>query len=323
PDPPPPTSSTLTRNRTWRTMPRVAGLSATSTVCPIRFSPRARIVARLRAMWLIVLLIWVTRSLSAIAGLHRHRGRLAGDVADETDAAARAQLLGRVQAAERLDRGPGHVDRVRRAVGLGQDVADAGRLDDGADRATGDDARTLRGRLQHDARGREDLADLVGDRRPDHRDPDQVLLRVLHALADGLGHLAGLAEPGADVARAVADDDDRGEAEAPAALDDLRHAVDLDDALLERELVGVDACHVSSSRSEVETGFSGGIGERLDPPVVPEPGSIEDDALDTGGLRPLGDQEADDGRLIGLRLTGAAELLLDGRRGGERLARAV
>jgi hypothetical protein len=31
----------------------------------------------------------------------------------------------------------------------------------------------------------------------------------------------------------VADDDQRGEAEAAAALDDLRDAVDLDDALLE------------------------------------------------------------------------------------------
>jgi hypothetical protein len=35
------------------------------------------------------------------------------------------------------------------------------------------------------------------------------------------------------MARAVADDDDRAEAEAAAALDDLRDAVDLDDALLE------------------------------------------------------------------------------------------
>ena len=44
---------------------------------------------------------------------------------------------------ERLDRRPGHVDRVRRAVDLGQDVADAGGLDDGPDRAAGDDAGAL------------------------------------------------------------------------------------------------------------------------------------------------------------------------------------
>src|SRR4029077_7084995 len=41
-----PTSWTETSNRTGRTMPRVAGLSGTSTVCPIRFRPRARTVAR-------------------------------------------------------------------------------------------------------------------------------------------------------------------------------------------------------------------------------------------------------------------------------------
>src|SRR6476620_4685772 len=300
-------------------MPRVAGLSATSTVCPIRFSPRARIVARLRAMWLIVLFVWVTRSLAGI-GCHLRGGcRLARDPADEADATAGAELLGRVQAPERLDRGPGHVDRVGRAVGLGEDVADPGRLDDGADRATGDDAGALRRRLEHHPRGREHDPDLVGDRRADHRDPDQVLLRVLDALADRLGHLAGLAEPGADVARAVTDDDDRGEAEAAAALDDLRDAVDLDDALLERELVGIDACHVSSFRSELEAGFAGGIGERLDPPVVPEPGSIEDDALDACGFCPLGDELPDGGRFLGLGRLGALELLLDCRGRGERL----
>src|SRR5438876_7348756 len=173
-------------------MPRVAGLSGISTVCPIRFSPRARTVARLRAMWLIVLLTWVTRRLSAIAGLRREDcRRLARDPAREPNAAPGAELLGRMQAPERLDRGSGHVDRVRRAVGLRQDVANAGRLDDGSHRATGDHAGPLRGRLEHDPGGREDLADLVGDRRPDHRDPDHVLLRVLDALADRLGHLAG------------------------------------------------------------------------------------------------------------------------------------
>src|SRR4029079_3063220 len=153
------TSSTVTRKRTWRTMPRVAGLSGISTVCPIRFSPSARTVARLLAMWLIVLFVWVTRSLPGIRRL-QDRCRLAGDPAHQLDPAARAQLLGRVQAAERLDRAAGHVDRVRRAVRLGQDVADAGRLDDGADGTPGDDARALRGWLQHDARGGEDLADL-------------------------------------------------------------------------------------------------------------------------------------------------------------------
>src|SRR5262249_9824253 len=37
--PPSATSSTVTRNRTWRTMPRVAGLSATMLVLPIPCRP--------------------------------------------------------------------------------------------------------------------------------------------------------------------------------------------------------------------------------------------------------------------------------------------
>jgi len=40
---------------------------------------------------------------------------------------------------------------------------------------------------------------------------------------------------------------------------------------------------VSSFRSEVEAGFAGGVGQRLDPSVIPEPGPIEDDVLHAGG----------------------------------------
>ena len=75
---------------------------------------------------------------------------------------------------------------------------------------------------------------------PTMRHLDQVLLRVLDALADRLGNLARLAQPNADVAGAVADDDDRAEREAAAALDDFGDAVDLDDTLFERQSGGVD-----------------------------------------------------------------------------------
>ena len=47
-------------------------------------------------------------------------------------------------------------------------------------------------------------------------------------LADRFRHLAGLAVAEADAALLVADDDERGEAEAPAALHDLGDAVDVD-----------------------------------------------------------------------------------------------
>ena len=110
---------------------------------------------------------------------------------------------------------------------------DAGQLEHGAHRAAGDDAGPRRGRLDEDT-ARADLhRDLVRDRLLDHRHGDQRLARLLDALADRLGHFARLADREADAALAVADDDERLEAEALAALDDLRDAVDADDGLFE------------------------------------------------------------------------------------------
>src|SRR4051794_4426655 len=227
-------------------MPRTASLSGRTDELPIPWRPSARIVARLRAMWLIVLLVWVTRSLPGIGHLpaRADRGRgLARDDEAELHATLPAELLDGAQAGEGVEGGAGHVDRVGRAVDLRQDVADPRRLDDGTHGAAGDDAGSLGGRLEQHARGGVLLADLVRDRRADHRDLDDVLLRVLDALADGLRDVAGLAVAHADVAVAVAHDDDRREREPAATLVDLGDAVDLDDALLERELVRVDAGH--------------------------------------------------------------------------------
>ena len=87
------------------------------------------------------------------------------------------------------------------------------------------------------------------DRGPLEGHPDEVLLGVLDPFPDRLGHLASLAQAGAHVAVPVADHDHGAEAEPPATLDDLGHPVDLDNALLERELVGIDACHCRGAPS--------------------------------------------------------------------------
>ena len=84
------------------------------------------------------------------------------------------------------------------------------------------------------------LGDFMRDRRANHGHLDQVLLRVLDALANGLGDLARLAQANADMTGAVTNDDDRAEAEASAALDDFGYSVDLDDTLFERQATGVD-----------------------------------------------------------------------------------
>jgi len=73
----------------------------------------------------------------------------------------------------------------------------------------------------------------VGDRGALEGHLDQVLLRRIDTLADGVRNFPGLAHPGPDAALAVADHDHGAEGEATSALDHLRDAVDLDDPLLE------------------------------------------------------------------------------------------
>ena len=124
-----------------------------------------------------------------------------------------------------------------------------------------------RGRLEEHLAGAEVAERLVRDGDAVERDLEQVLARLVVALADRLRDLVRLAEADAHVTRLVADDDERGEAEAPAALHDLRDAVDVDDALLELLFVDLIERHVdfvlgiAEYASELEAGFARGLGE--------------------------------------------------------------
>src|SRR5437870_8052936 len=90
------------------------------------------------------------------------------------------------------------------------------------------------------------------DRGADHRHGDQVLLRRFDRLTDGLRHLARLPQPGADAPVLVADDDQRAEGKAAAALDHLRHAVQVDDLLCEFRLASaVLVTHTLPSRTSI------------------------------------------------------------------------
>src|SRR5712692_1957253 len=94
-------------------------------------------------------------------------------------------------------------------------------LQHGAHRAAGDDAGPGAGWLeQHHARG---LLALHGvrDGPSDPGHLEEGLLSRLDALGYRGGHLLGLAVADANRAVAVADDDQGGEAEPAAALDDL------------------------------------------------------------------------------------------------------
>src|SRR5690606_11270298 len=125
---------------------------------------------------------------------------------------------------------------------LGQHVADPSRLQHRPHRAAGDDARTFTGRLQKDLRSRKTDLDLVGYRRADQRDRNQVFLGVFDAFADRVGHLSGFTLTGPHVALAVAYHHHRGKRANPPTFHGLGDWVDIDDLLLElTEGVGIDA----------------------------------------------------------------------------------
>ena len=148
-------------------------------------------------------------------------------------------LVGALQALQAGDGGVGHVDAVGGAERLGQDVADAGHLQDGPGRAAGDDAGTGGGRLQHDPAGTALPDDGVGDGGAGQRHVEHVLAGLFDALLHGEAGLLGLAVAEADAAVAVADDHEGGEGEPTTALDDLGHPVHPDGPLLELQLVVV------------------------------------------------------------------------------------
>src|SRR3954447_14594716 len=198
----------------------------------MRFRPRLRSVSRWLRLPPISDRVWVTfrrpmSGTSCSAGLEQC-GRshvLQGQAATSGD------RLGTLEATQRVDCRVHDVDGVVRAERLAQHVVDAGALQHGAHRTTGDDAGTGAGRTQQHDAGSLLALDGVRNGALDARDLEEVLLGLLHALGDRGGHLLGLAVADTDGAVAVAHHDERGEAEAAAALDDLCHAVDRDDPL--------------------------------------------------------------------------------------------
>src|SRR4051794_37671657 len=209
-------------------------------------------------------LTWVTLSCAISDSLTRtrpqHGGR--GDVLERQTAAGR-DLLGADEVLQRLHRGVHDVDRVRGPEALGEHVVDAGALEHGTHRATGDDTGTGAGRLEeHDTGGRLTLH-RVRDGAGDAGHGVEVLLGLLDTLGDRRGHLLGLAIAHADLAVAVAHDHQGGEAEATTTLDDLGHAVDGDHALDVVALLGGSA---TGAPPAVTAGAAGGSPPRAPPP---------------------------------------------------------
>src|SRR5881628_876715 len=149
----------------------------------------------------------------------------------ELDAALLGDAPRRREVLQRIQRGPHHVVRVGGPEALGEDVAHTGALEHRAHGAAGDDAGPGRGGLQEHAPGAVVTDDFMRDGRARERDLDHAAAGGFDGLAHRLAHLVRFAGGHPDPPLPVAHGDERVEAEAPAALHDLRDAVDGNDVL--------------------------------------------------------------------------------------------
>ena len=233
-------SSTRTRCLTLLIMPRTAGVSSSSRVRCILLRPSPISVCALVSGRPIGLPIWVTRTrLLAIshlpapghprsAALRSRRPRISPTFLPRRAATAR----GRRACSERVEGRLDHVVRVRRADRLRDDVLHAQRLEDRTHRTAGDDAGARPApRAGRPGRRRS------GPRRRGAACGPRAAARGSCCAWPARSPCGSPPAPRApcravaDPALAVADDDQRGKAEAPAALHHLGDAVDADQLL--------------------------------------------------------------------------------------------
>ena len=143
--------------------------------------------------------------------------------------------------------------RVGRTLGLGQNVLDAGRLEDGAHSTTGLYTGTGSCGLHENAGTTEFRLLLVRDGRVDDGNLHEILLRILDTLGDGGGDFVSLTETIANNAVLVSDDNDRRETEVTTTFGDLGHSLNGDKSVLEFKVRGLYSlniciCHSLSIR---------------------------------------------------------------------------
>src|SRR6185436_8610022 len=111
-------------------------------------------------------------------------------------------------------------------------------LDHGTHRAARDETGAFGRWLQQHAARSKPPDHLMRNRRALERHLDQVLLGGFDPLLDRRRHFLRLADAEPYDAVPITHHDERAEAEILAALDDLRHAIDRDDGVLDLELRG-------------------------------------------------------------------------------------
>ena len=156
------------------------GRSSLTTTSPIRFSPRVRSVSRWFCLPPIVGLAsgsTLSRAISCTTSagdLGARRSSAAGATCSTGRPRRAATSSGFSSCLQRRDRRVHDVDRVGRAERLAQHVVDAGALEHGAHRATGDNTGTGSGRAQQDDAGGLLTLDGVRDGALDARDAEEV-----------------------------------------------------------------------------------------------------------------------------------------------------
>src|SRR5262249_54850560 len=133
------------------------------------------------------------------------------------------------------------------------DVVDAERLEHGTHRTASNDAGTWRRRAQdHSARAMASRHIVMQGAALAKRHTHEIALCAFGCLADGLRHLARLAVTETDPTLLVADNDERGEAEAFTALHPLGHAIDVHE-LVDKLAVALTLFAISPATSTWST----------------------------------------------------------------------
>src|SRR5690606_136073 len=126
--------------------------------------------------------------------------------------------------------------RIGRSPGFREYVVYTRTLQYRAHSATGDYAGTRRRRLQQHMTAAE-LADrFMGDRATDDRHLHQMLLCIIDAFGDRVGHFVGLAQAITDYTVTITHHHDGGKAETAATLYHLRATLDGDNPFLQVDL---------------------------------------------------------------------------------------
>ena len=170
------------------------------------------------------------------------------------------------------------------------------------------------------------------------RHPDHAMLRRLGCLSNRLGDFTCLTVAEADATLLVPDHNERGESEAPAALNNLGDTVDVDQLIDELAIAVVTvpasasvslSCHIACSSNRLaqpsktalktQSALSSAIGKCLYTAVVKIGTAVEHYILYAGFCRPRGDQLSNSRPCvpIGAGLPGSPDFGLQGRSGRE------